>query len=553
MSGTLRGADVVARALAAAGVKRVFSLSGNHVMSVFDAALDAQLELVHVRHEAAAVHMADAWGRLTGEVGVALVTGGPGHANAVPALYTAAASESPVLLLSGHAPLDELGRGAFQEMRQADIAAPLAKASWTAASARTLGEELGRALRTARSGRPGPVHLSLPTDVLDATVAEPEAALPDPRSLNPPAVALAPEFAQAVLGELGRAARPVALVGPALLRGKARECARAFETATGVPVIGMDSPRGLSEPALGAFAEMLAQADLVLLLGKALDYTLAYGGTPVIAPGCRFVQIDPDAANIERAVRSASARLSLSAVADPGPAAARLAELAANLTRPRSGWFDEVGAAVRHRPAEWATLASPREGPVHPVEVCRAVSALLDRDQNAVFISDGGEFGQWAQACLDAPYRMTNGPAGAIGAAVPFAVAARLALPQAPIVAMSGDGAFGFHMAEFDTALRYGLPFVFVVGNDAAWNAERQIQIRTYGAGRARYCELLATRYDRVVAGLGGHREYVERASDLPAALDRAFRSGRPSCVNVAIDRLPAPNLARARREPIGD
>ena len=173
MSGKLRGADVVARALAAAGVKRVFSLSGNHVMSVFDAALDAQLDLIHVRHEAAAVHMADAWGRLTGEVGVALVTGGPGHANAVPALYTAAASESPVLLLSGHAPLDELGRGAFQEMRQADVAAPLAKASWTAASARTLSEELGRALRTARSGRPGPVHLSLPTDVLDATVAEP--------------------------------------------------------------------------------------------------------------------------------------------------------------------------------------------------------------------------------------------------------------------------------------------------------------------------------------------------------------------------------------------
>jgi acetolactate synthase-1/2/3 large subunit len=547
MSGKLRGADVVARALAAAGVKRVFSLSGNHVMSVFDAALDAQLDLVHVRHEAAAVHMADAWGRLTGEVGVALVTGGPGHANAVPALYTAAASESPVLLLSGHAPLDELGRGAFQEMRQADIAAPLAKASWTAASTRTLGEDLGRALRTAKMGRPGPVHLSLPTDVLDATVAERDAALPDPRSADAPAAELAPAAVAAVLAELRRAARPVALVGPALLRGKARECARAFETATGVPVIGMDSPRGLSEPALGAFAEMLAQADLVVLLGKPLDYTLAYGGAPTIAPGCRFVQIDPDAANVERATRSAGDRMIVAAVADPGPAAASLAEQAVRLGWSKSGWFAEVRAAVAHRPAAWATLVSPRDGPVHPVEVCRGVSALLGRDPNAVFVSDGGEFGQWAQACLDAPHRITNGPAGAIGAAVPFAVAARLALPAAPIVAMSGDGAFGFHMAEIDTGVRYGLPFVAVVGNDAAWNAERQIQIRTYGAERARHCELLATRYDRVVAALGGHGEHVDRASDLPGALERAVRSGRPACVNVAIDRLPAPNLARAR------
>ena len=128
----MRGADVIARSLAVAGVRHVFALSGNHVMPLFDAALDAALSLVHVRHEAAAVHMADAWGRLTGEPGIALVTGGPGHANAVSALYTALASESPLVLISGHAPLDELGKGAFQEMRQAEMALPVTKASWTA-------------------------------------------------------------------------------------------------------------------------------------------------------------------------------------------------------------------------------------------------------------------------------------------------------------------------------------------------------------------------------------------------------------------------------------
>ena len=545
MSGRLRGADIVARTLVAAGVKRVFTLSGNHVMSVFDAALDAKLELVHVRHEAAAVHMADAWGRLTGDPGVALVTGGPGHANAVGALYTAAASESPVVLLSGHAPLDELGRGAFQELRQADVAAPLAKASWTASSAATLGRDLARALAIAKAGRPGPVHLSLPTDILDPPIADGDSALPDPQTFSAPTAALATAAAAAALTQLAGAARPVVLVGPALLRGRGRERAKRLESATRVPVVGFESPRGLSDPAIGAFAQVLSQADLILLLGRHLDYTLQYGQTPAIGPGCRFVQIDPDAEAIARTSRSVGDRLILSAVADAAPAAERLAELAAKLAWPKSGWFDEVQSAVRDRPAEWATLSSPSAGPVHPVEVCRAVQKLLDGHTDAVLVSDGGEFGQWAQACLAAPHRITNGPAGAIGAAVPFAAAARLAFPESPVVAMSGDGAFGFHITEYDTAVRCGLPFVAVVGNDAAWNAERQIQLRTYGADRAVYCELLPTRYDRVVAALGGHGEHVSRASELPAALDRAFGSGRPACVNVTIDRLPAPGLAR--------
>src|SRR3954471_24124950 len=162
-----RGADALALALAAAGVKRLFTLSGNHVMPVFDACLDAGIALVPVRHEAAAVHMADAWARLTGEVGVALVTGGPGHANAIGALYTAAMAESPVVLLSGHAPNAQLGKGAFQEMRQADVAAPLCKSSLASASADRVALDLCAAMRTALSGRPGPVHLSLPQDALD--------------------------------------------------------------------------------------------------------------------------------------------------------------------------------------------------------------------------------------------------------------------------------------------------------------------------------------------------------------------------------------------------
>ena len=174
MSALLRGADIVARSLKRLGCERVFTLSGNHIMSIFDAAIDAGLDLVHVRHEAAAVHMADAHGRFTGQAGIAMVTGGPGHANAVGALYTALGAESPLVLLSGHAATWELGRGGFQEIRQAEMAAPVAKASWTASAAATLGRDIGEAIRIATSGRPGPVHLSLPSDLLEQRVEDSE-------------------------------------------------------------------------------------------------------------------------------------------------------------------------------------------------------------------------------------------------------------------------------------------------------------------------------------------------------------------------------------------
>jgi acetolactate synthase-1/2/3 large subunit len=534
----MRGADILARTLSRAGVKHVFSLSGNHVMSVYDAALDAGLEIVHVRHEAAAVHMADAWGRLTGEPGVALVTGGPGHANAVGALYTALASESPMLLLSGHAPLAELGKGSFQEMRQADMAAPVVKAAFTARSAESLGEDLARAWRHAKFGRPGPVHLSLPSDVLESMTDE--RSVPPTESFSVRRIPLGEAAAQALAAELARAERPLILAGPALGTDRARAARRALEQACGLPVVCMESPRGVNDPALGAFPKVLARADLVLLLGKRLDFTLRFGQPPALARDCRILILDPD----PEALRAAGyalgepARIGLAALADPFDAAVQLARVARAVG---AVWADEVRAALAHRPVGWGSLAAASHGALHPAEVGRAVQGQIDRAPEAVLVADGGEFGQWAQACVSAPTRLINGPGGSIGSAVPFAIAAKLARPQATVVAMLGDGTFGFHMAEYDTAVRARLPFIGVVGNDQCWNAEHQIQLRAYGASRAHGCELLPTRYDRVAAALGGHGEQVTARAELEPALERAAASGLPACVNVAIERVAAP------------
>ena len=477
----MRGADVLARMLAASGVRRLFALSGNHVMPVFDAALDAGLEIIHVRHEAAAVHMADAWGRLTGEVGVALVTGGPGHANAVSALYTALEAQSPVLLLSGHAALGELGRGAFQEMRQAELATPVTRGSWTVQNI----NELGRALREARFG---PVHLSLPQDVLEARAEEVAAVFASEDPTRGP-------FPEALL----KAKRPLIVAGPAMMRDAD---VQRLEEASGVPVIGMESPRGVNDPALGRLAEVLARADAVLLLGKRLDFTLRFGGA--LAPGCRVLRAE--------------------AIPQP-PRKSR-----------EDGWVEEVRAALAYRPPEWQAI----ERSLHPVAVCREVQKLLAAP-DAVLVCDGGEFGQWAQACLRAPRRVINGPAGSIGSALPFAAAAKLAFPHAPVVAMLGDGTLGFHLSELDTAVRYDLGYVAVVGNDACWNAEYQIALKNYGAARARNLDLLPTRYGAVAAALGAHGEDVLAFEDLERSLVNAMASGRPALVNVMIERQAAP------------
>jgi acetolactate synthase-1/2/3 large subunit len=266
MPSTLRGADIVVRVLERAGHTDVFTLSGNHIMSLFDAAIETGLSLMHVRHEAAAVHMADAYGRLTGRPGIAWVTGGPGHANAVGALFTALGQETPLLLLSGHTETDQLGRGGFQELRQVDMAAPVCKAAWMATDTATVGMDVARALRLAVSGRPGPVNLSLPSDVLDAAVPEDAVVWPAEADFAATPVPLEDAAVDAVLALLATAKRPLVVGAPVLATAKGRDLLRRMETALGIPACLSEGPRGFNDASLGAYADVARQVDMVLLL-----------------------------------------------------------------------------------------------------------------------------------------------------------------------------------------------------------------------------------------------------------------------------------------------
>lgn len=535
-----RGCDVLVRSLKNAGVTRIFTLSGNHIMPVFDATLGSGIELIHTRHEAGAVHMADAWARITGQPGIALVTGGPGHANAVSALYTALMAESPVVLLSGHAPNNQRGQGAFQEMAQADMAAPVCKAAWTCASADDLPADIAKAVRIARSGRPGPVNLNLPNDVLDGlTSAAPAAA----ETFAPLAQALADASARQLMQGLAQARRPLILAGPACMTRAGRAQLAALEAACGIPVIGMESPRGIADASLGAFAQTLAQADCIVLLNKRLDFTLKFGQAPAFPAQATVHQLDPEASEIERARRALGARLQTTAQADPFSALRALTHAARQ--HPGAQWLAQVREALAYRPMAWDSARSDLPGRLHPVQMLRPLQALLDSHPDAVLVADGGEIGQWAMACLRAPHRVINGVAGSIGSGLPMALGARCALPEAPVVAVMGDGTAGFHISEFDTAMRYSLPFVSVIGNDARWNAEYQIQLRDYGAQRLVGCELRPMDYDAVARAFGGHGERIDDALAMAPALERAQASRLPACLNVIIEGVPAPQIRR--------
>ncbi|MEN9944665.1 MAG: hypothetical protein RLY18_623, partial [Pseudomonadota bacterium] len=393
----------------------------------------------------------------------------------------------------------------------------------------------------------GPVHLSLPSDALEnpltAASVTPSPGAPKLES-NP---LLSPENARLIVTQLCAAQKPVVLVGPRGCYQYAKEL-RQLSEALGVPVIATESPRGVGDPSLGAFAEVLAQSDCVLLLEKRLDFTLKFGNSPTFKADACFIQIDSEATELQRSQNALGSRLELAVQADLLPSIKTLSQTAKSVqAKPQdASWLPWVKEAIAYRPNAWSTATSKTPNHAHPGRAMLALQAILDSHPDSVLVVDGGEIGQWAQACLQAPNRVINGVAGSIGAALPFATAAAYTKPGVPVLAVMGDGTFGFHSSELDTAVRYQLPFIGVVGNDACWNAEYQIQIREYGQERAKGCELLPSRYDRVAEAFGGAGELVTDAADVLPAAQRLHAKGLPAILNVLIEGLPAPNLKRS-------
>lgn len=529
------GSELIIRSLRRRGVTTIFSLSGNQIMPLYDACIDAGIRIVHVRHEAAAVFMADAWSQVTGELGVAMVTAAPGLTNGLAPLYSASRAESPVLLISGDSSVSEDGSGAFQELDQVAITRPLTKLSVRPQSAAELCPALEDAITQALAPRRGPVHVALPFDLLTAESGI--ADLPEAPA-DQPAVALDAAHVDQLAELLNAARRPLVLAGPTSARSHGRSARAAAQATLGLRIIPMESPRGLKDPSLGALAGIMPSADLIVLAGKCLDFTLGFGGTGALGDNARVAVIDPDPAMLERAGRLLGERLVLALQADP--VAALAAIRAAQASAERLAWQKQVDDALRSRTIK--APSAPVEGALGPRALCETVQAFLTSAPDPILICDGGEFGQWAQAFCQAPVRIINGMSGAIGAGVCYAIAAKIARPEATVVVMMGDGTAGFHLMELDTAVREGAAVIAVIGNDLRWNAEHLIQMRTYGPQRLIGCELSPTaRYHDVASALGGAGFAAHDVDSLAYALKGAADSGLPACINVSLAGEAAP------------
>ncbi|MEQ8824869.1 MAG: thiamine pyrophosphate-binding protein [Filomicrobium sp.] len=532
----MRGADVLIKMLEAEGVTDIFSLSGNQIMPVYDACVDSKIKIMHTRHEASTIFMADAYAQLTGQIGVSLVTAAPGFGNALGALFTASGSESPVLFLSGDAPVAQDGRGAFQEFDQVAASAPFTKHSKRVMSADDMANDVAEAIAIAKSGRPGPVHLALPFDVVQAETTQPNFAATLASYASAPSIH--DSDVAAITDALATAKTPVIITGPLLNKTRAGELLTRLQQAANAPVLTLESPRGLKDPSLGSVPAVFAEADLIVSLGKRIDFTVGFGNANQFGPECRWIVVDAEPAARDQAQRNLGDRLHQSIDSEPRAVAEAL--VSANIPAvDRQAWISKTSELTHSR--DFASAKSAPAGTITPLSLCEAVARVMEKTDNAVLMCDGGEFGQWSQACLSADERVINGVAGAIGGTLPAALAARTARSQATIFALMGDGTAGFQFSEFETAAREKLPFIIIIGNDACWNAEHQIQLRDYGPERLLGCTLTNARYDLAAAGLGGHGEFVTKLDQLDAALERAVASGLPACVNVQIHGLPAP------------
>ena len=524
-------------------LRTLFTLVGDHLNDVLRAAADAGIRIIDMRHESAVTHAADAFARATREPALSLVTGGPGHTNSLTGIATAYLNLSPVIAVSGSRANAVADRGAFQDIDQIGMARPVVKWAAEPHSPGQIPFYLSRAYAEANSGRKGPVHLSIPTDLFSATA---QSQSPAASPACEPGAAPDDEAVARAIEMMHSAQRPVVIAGSGIWWSRAEQHLVRFIEHTGFPLYTATLAKGAvpddhslcfgyPDPTLNrASKKAFAEADLFVIIGKRIDYRLALGGPKLLSPDARAIQIDIHAAEL-----GLNRKLDVAICADAGLALRRLIALAGEKPWSELPWIEEL----KSYRAEWLAdlegrAAGAGPGALHPAAFFFELRKHLPPE--TILSWDGGDFVQWGRAIIPAtgPGRWLRlGPLGTIGAGFPNALALQAAHPAGRVVMITGDGSLGFYIAEMDTAVRHKLPVVIIVGNDAGWGMERELQ----GGGNTVACELRETRYDKVMEGFGGAGETIESAEQIGAALQRAFNARMPYVINARIRGVASP------------
>ena len=528
------GGQLVAKFLRREGVKTIFTLAGGHIMDIYNGCVDEGIGIIDVRHEQSAVHCAEAWTRMTGVTGVAVVTAGPGVTDAVTGVANAFRNQTPVLVIGGQAPKRQFLMGGLQELDHVSIMKPITKISLSIPDTDRIPELLATALREAWSGRPGPVFVEIPVDVLDAAVEEDRVVMPlayrsKGRLQGDPA--LITQAADLLSG----AERPAILAGSQVWHCRAVDALAAFVQRSEIPVYLNGAARGCMPPdspfcLSRSRRHALSAADVALVIGTPFDFRLAYGKR--ISPEAKIVQVDLDFAEIGRN-RDVD-------VGIQGDARAVLSQLTAAMSPSCRGsvWLNELRRIEAECDEKEKPFLFSDAVPIHPLRLAREIKEFMKDD--ALIVADGGDVVTMSAGHIvpRKPGRWLDpGPLGTLGVGTPFAIAAKTALPDAEVIVLFGDGSFGLTGFDYDTLIRFNLPVIGIVGNNAAWNQVRYGQVEKYGRGRGNVANVLtALRYDRIVEAMGGYGECVTEPSGIRPALERARASGKPACINVLVD-----------------
>lgn len=533
----ITGSELVGASLKRQGVDTFFYLMGAPMLDAERSSLRHGLRGIDVRHEQGAAMMAHAYSRVRNKAGVCMACSGPGTLNLGTGLANALVDCAPVVALGGSTPVPEYGLEVFQEFDLVAAMTPVTKWAGRCYEPRRIPEMIDLAFRKALSGKPGPVYLDLPGDVLFGSVDESKVVWP---SDERPFVRAKPlgdtALVERAIGLLAKAKRPVLLSGSGVLWSGAAEALQRWVDQTGMPfyttpqgrgVIPEDHPQAL----LGARSTALKEADVILVVGTRLNYVFGHGRPPRLSADAKMIRIDIDPMEID-----SSQRVDVGIVGDAGAVLGQFAEAAKKrVSRDQfADWRKRLETIDAGKLEATERSISTDQVPIHPLRLCKEVRDFISRD--TILVVDGQEilnFGRQTIPSYLPSHRLNSGPFGIMGVGLPFGVGAKAALPDKQVVVLHGDGSFGMNGLELDTARRHNTPILVIVSVNGGWSADPKRD----KPGR----DLGYTRYDELAKALGCYTEYVEQPADIRPALERAakaVKAGQSALVNVVTDGM---------------
>jgi acetolactate synthase-1/2/3 large subunit len=537
--GTIKGGHLVGKYLKEVEkVEIVFGISGGHLESILDSFTQYNIRTIDVRHEQAAVMMAHAWSVYTGKPGVCFLTAGPGFTNGITGIANAYLDNAPLVVICGKHPLRDDLKGALQEMNQMDVVKPIIKWAATCYDIKRIPEYMAIAFRQAVEGRPGPVFLELPPDILNIKIDESLVPMPKRPTRK---FTVHPDDAnlKAAADIINNSKSPFFIGGTGLGFSACSDCLGQFVDKTGIPFILTNNGRGtlpdnhpLSLWDCGNIGLMVTagMADVIVIAGVRLNWLFQSGS--IIPPTAKVVRIDIDPHEIDR-----NRQADVGLVGDCGSVLGQLVPL---LQKKEHGeWLKTVRESSQPMIEGELKIRQTASDPIHPIRLVEQIKKFLGDD--ALYVVDGGDTSYYGLTGFMSRHKAgvigsSSGLLGCLGTGIPFAMAAKLARPNMKVLLLNGDGSFGFNAMEFDTMVRHNIPIVCVVNNDCAWGMIKHSQELSIGSDRLQCSELGTRHYEKMVEGLGGYGEFVTKDKDIIPALRRAFESGKPTCVNVMTD-----------------